>query len=366
MPICDICNGEGPGSIVPYAAFRRTVMDGGFDPFRAGLAPIDLGRDPANAYALWVQMVEQNQTDWFLCPRCHEVFQGAAATTPRAASRPKRSAVATETLAALRQRHPLPPPPTVPANTKPGLLAGLIGAPGKPWGDLTQARLLIQHGRFSEGRELIHRLLVHQPDLPTKLLFGFETQRPPRDERFKPSRVMTTLPPLERSGLAAIIGFSVRDYNLVQENLLPAMATPPRSDDGAFIMLAAAVASFDLWMQTQILFPRNRQIDSSIVSKPVKGLALLLERRHDEAWEVFQKGAADPASITAGYVQGLKVTLTRAEEEKLTNWARDNSELGLGLVLFDLGLDHARRAVFAPLAREFAGAPVGDACLRLA
>src|SRR5204862_167750 len=81
----------------------------------------------------------------------------------------------------------------------------------------------------------------------------------------------------------AMFGFSYIDYNRLGESLLDALDLPPNFEQGAFHLLLAFVAGADLWVQTQILYPRNRTMENAIVMRPVKALALLLERRHDEA-----------------------------------------------------------------------------------
>ncbi len=348
MTICDVCSCESDGASVPVREFQRLVAAGHFDPFRLGLAT---GRDSYSDdqnFAFWAGVVRGNETDWFLCHQCHRVYREATATTSRSGK-----VDLSESLESLRRLHPLAAQPAVPANWRPGFLAGIFGR-GKPWGDTNQAVALIRHGRIAEARELLLRLVAHSHELSARLLLCLESQRPPRDEALKPSTIIPSLPPKERAAVEALFGFAQLNYDWLGEAMLGATAQTADSEQGAFHLLLAFVAGADLWTQTQILHPRKRTIENAIVSKPTKALALLLERRHDEAWQFFCEGAAAPESIINGYRKNLGVDLSDAETQLLVRAARGYCEAGRGLILFDLGYEAERRVLFRRIALTFA------------
>jgi hypothetical protein len=359
---CDICNAEADGAVVPWREFQRVVAAGRFDPIRLGLAAGRASHTDAENFAFWAGVVRENETDWFLCHSCHRAYRETTAVS----APPTRAAGDDfpDSLETLRRLHPLPAPPAVPADWRPGLMAGIFGR-GKPWGDSDQAVALIRHGRIAEARELLLRLVAHRPgDLPAKLLLCLESRRPPRDEALKPSTIVPFLPAKERAAVDALFGFTQLDYDWLQNGLVDAIAQPPDSEPGAFHLLLAFVAGADLWFQTQILYPRKGAMESAIVTKPNKGLALLLERRHDEAWQILGEGAAEPESIIDTY-RKICTDLSSEEAKRLVRAMRGYCEIGRGLVLFDLGYEAERRSLFRQIVTTFTG-PVADACRLLA
>ncbi|SDS02856.1 hypothetical protein [Opitutus sp. GAS368] len=357
MGICDVCNAGSDGVTVPVRTFQRAVVDGKFNPFQLRLAVGRAGWSHDQNLAYWSKVVRENETDWFLCHACHRAFhaqtqsEAEAAATPRA---PVQEIGLPNSLEPLRRLHPLPPPPGVPADWKPGLKAGLFGR-GKPWGDAGQATALIRHGRISEARELLQRLVLHGTDNPTRLLFCFEGRRPPHDETFKIGKVVAELPPADKTLIDTLVAFGGRDYNWLGESFLAAAATRPSCEFAAFLLLADFVTMSDQWLQTQLLHPRKRVLESMIVCRPLRAVALLLERRHDEAWESFHHCITEPESIVTAYEKALQLPATPAERAKLTDAGRIYGEVGLGLVLFDLGYTSERRTHFARLAPRLGG-----------
>lgn len=363
MTICDICNAAADGVVVPWREFQRAVAAGRFDPIRLGLAAGRASHTDAENFTFWARVVRENETDWFLCHSCHRVYR----ETTAASASPTRAAGdgLPDSLETLRRLHPLPAPPAVPADWRPGFMAGIFGR-GKPWGDSDQALALIRHGRIAEARELLLRLVAHrQGDLPARLLLCLESLRPPRDEALKPSTIVPSLPAAERAAVDALFGFSQIDYDWLGNAMLDATAQPPESEPGAFHLLLAFVAGADLWLQTQVLHPRKRAIESAIVIKPGKALALLLERRHDEAWQIFGEGVAEPESIVDTYRKVLGADISPGEAESLVRAMRDYCEIGRGLILFDLGYEAERRSLFRQIIPTSSG-PVADACRLLA
>jgi len=269
------------------------------------------------------------------------------------------------TLASLRAMHPLPAPPGVPADWRPGFLARLFGR-AKPWGGCDEAVALVRHGRIAEARELLLRLVAHGADTPTRLFFCLESLRPPADATLLLSKVVPSLPPVEKHAVDALVAFGQRDYGWLAEAVLATAEVRPAAELGAFVALAGFVAASDLWLQTQLLQPRRRELTSSIVCRPAKALALLMERRHDEAWQTFQAGVADPASIVASYEKVLELQATPEERDFLTFAAAGYCDIGLGLVLFDLGYEVERRALFARLAPRGGASHLTQACQLLA
>jgi hypothetical protein len=366
MPICDVCNADAEGVTVPYREFQRAALEGGFDPFMLGLCAGRAEWSRAQNLDYWNRLVRENQTDWFLCHDCHRALpvRGHSAREPAPSRAAIGSADLPSTLEELRRRHPLPPQPGVPADWKPGFFRGLFGTP-KPWGALEEAVALLRHGRIAEARELFRRHRAQSDDLAARLWLAFESRRPPTDPAIKASELVPGLPQPERAAVEALIAFSQLDGQWLGDSMLAAMAAAANSELGAFLQLAAFVAGSDLWMQTQLLHPRGRTVASMFVVKPVKALALMLERRHDEAWALASEGAADPGFAADSYARNLALQPTAAEAATVNDAARDYCAIVLGLILFELGHDAARRAHFARLAQHCTG-HVATACRQLA
>jgi hypothetical protein len=346
MASCDICNREGPNAIVPCATFRRAVLVDGLDPFRLDLVP---GRMRANAAAdldAWRGLVRADDTDWGLCAVCHAAFEGVTATRVAPVVRSNLPA----SLAALRATHSLPAPPEVPANWRAGFFARLFSRPA-PWGGPQEAVALVRHGRIAEARELLRRLVANGDDGGARLCYCLESLRPPQDPALLVGKVVPSLPEADKLAVDMLVAFVQGDYNWLGEALLAAAKTQPDSPIGAFLLLAGFVGGSDLWLQTQLLHPRHRELSSRIVSRPVKAIALLLERRHDEAWQVFQEGVADPDSVLTSYAKLLQVEPTGQERQDLASAVGTYCDIGLGLVLHDLGYEVERRAHFERLPR---------------
>ncbi len=352
MPICDVCSAEAEGVTVPVRVFQRAVADGKFNPFRLGLATGRADWSEGENLAYWAKVVRENETDWFLCHACHRAFHAQTQSGAGAPARPPQREPAAggglpAKLETLRRLHPLPAQPGVPADWKPGLFGGLFGAP-KPWGGVADAVMLLRHGRIAEARELLKRLVAHdRNNLAARLWLSLESRRPPHDETIKASVLVPALPRPERDALETLIAFATANGEWLGEAFLAAMERPAGSELGAFLQVAAFVAAGDMWMQTQLLHPRGRAMESVIVTKSVKAFAQFLERRHDEAWTLANEVASDPAAVVESYGRNLKISPTAQETETLTTVARNCANLILGLILFDLGYDAERRALFA-------------------
>ncbi len=353
MPICDVCNAEADGVTVSVRVFQRAVADGKFNPFRLGLATGRADWSESENLAYWAKVVRENETDWFLCHACHRAFHAqtqSGAGAPAHLVQPPGAAggdLLPESLEELRRRHPLPAQPGVPADWKPGFFGGLFGSP-KPWGGVDDAVMLLRHGRIAEARELLKRLVAHDGNnLAARLWLSLESRRPPHDETIKAGVLVPALPRPERDALETLIAFATMNGAWLGEAFLAAMERPAGSELAAFLQVAAFVAGGDLWMQTQLLHPRGRTVESVIVTKSVKAFAQFLERRHDEAWNLAHEAASDPAAVIGSYGRNLKISPTAQETATLTTAARNYSQLILGLILFDLGYDAERRPLFA-------------------
>jgi hypothetical protein len=353
MPICDVCNAEADGVTVSVRVFQRAVADGKFNPFRLGLATGRADWSESENLAYWAKVVRENETDWFLCHACHRAFHAqtqSGAGAPAHLVQPSGAAggdLLPESLEELRRRHPLPAQPGVPADWKPGFFGGLFGSP-KPWGGVDDAVMLLRHGRIAEARELLKRLVAHDGNnLAARLWLSLESRRPPHDETIKAGVLVPALPRPERDALETLIAFATMNGAWLGEAFLAAMERPAGSELAAFLQVAAFVAGGDLWMQTQLLHPRGRTVESVIVTKSVKAFAQFLERRHDEAWNLAHEAASDPAAVIESYGRNLKISPTAQETATLTTAARNYSQLILGLILFDLGYDAERRPLFA-------------------
>lgn len=360
MTICDVCSSEAEGVAVPVREFQRHVAAGRFDPIRLRLVEGHPGKGDAGNFAFWSAVVSQNETDWFLCHHCHAVYLGCTAEPAPSAAKSEGGAMnrlisgLPHSLDEIRRRQPQSAPPQIPADWRPGFLSGLFGR-GKPWGGTGEAVSLIRHGRIAEGRELLLRIVAHSSEVSARLVLCLESRRQPEFAGFNPSTIIASLPAAERAGVDAMFAFTKLDYTWLEKAFMEATERVPTSELAAFFLMMALVGAGDLWLQTQILFPRKGQIEGAINAASSKGLALLLERRHGEAWEVFRACIADPDKSIAGYGRTLRVELSAEENGKLAGALRDFCVIGCGLVLFDLGCDAERRAHFRTLAPTFTG-----------
>jgi len=364
MLMCDICNSEASsaadGAIVTARDFRENVRGGNFDPFRLSLVEVNNLKSREENHALWCQVVDANEADWFLCAECNRAYQAASAgRKPRVAAvdRPTpagSAAVLPQTLDTLRRTQPRPALPPVPADWKPGLLAGLFGPP-KPWGDTLQAAELIRQGRIAEGRELLRRIAAHSKELDARLHLCLESLRPPDDDRIVPNNVFPMVPREQRDSVTAIRAFFLRDGNQLGESFLAASDRPLPTAYSAHCFLLAWLAFSDTWLQTQILHPRKRQVDSVMMTGVVKAFTLVLSRRFDEAWLLFGEATAAPENIMELYQKQLKVELEPAERRRLVSTVQLTARVGQGLVLAELGHTQLSRPHFHTLAAEFEG-----------
>lgn len=88
---CDICSTSGSGTIVTANQIREAVFKKHFDPFALGLFSSEVmraaGKTAEGAYQDWLPMVQRDNTDWNLCPRCFAAIrpylgQGSEQATP--------------------------------------------------------------------------------------------------------------------------------------------------------------------------------------------------------------------------------------------------------------------------------------------
>ncbi len=364
MLMCDICNSEASsaadGAIVPARDFRQNVRNGSFDPFRLGLVVVNNLKSNEENHALWRQVVEANEGDWFLCAECNRAYQAASASRkPQVAAvdRPTpagSAAVLPQTLDTIRRIQPRPALPPVPADWKPGLLAGMFGPP-KPWGDTQQAAELIHQGRIAEGRELLWRIAAHSKELDARLHLCLESLRPPDDDRIVPNHVFPMVPREQRDSVTAIRAFFLRNGNQLGESFLAAADKPLPTAFSAHCFLLASLAVSDFWMQTQILHPRKREVDSVLITGVIKAFTQILARRFDEAWLLFGEAAAAPESTMEMYQRQLKVELEPPELRRLMSTVQLTARVGQGLVLAELGYTQLSRPHFHALAAEMEG-----------
>lgn len=259
-------------------------------------------------------------------------------------------------LETLSQSYPWPAPPPVPPNWKPGF-ASLLSGKRKPWGDYSQARALIRHGKIPEARELLERILA-VPRAESEwgqadVLLGLETMRPP-DGLVAPQSLWSLLPKAELDAFLALKQFTTMDYAALQHYLPGADKALPSCPEGAALLLMAFVGASDLAIQVLMNAANGHKIDGMIVTAPVKGLALLLNRQHHESWKRFHAGVSNPNAVMEAYKKSSNGTLSPSLSQGLAERIRGYCRIGLGLVLFDFGLESVRREYFKSLVPDFA------------
>jgi hypothetical protein len=266
----------------------------------------------------------------------------------------------------LRRQYPLPALAPVPPDWKGGFKSALFGV-AQPWGDYAQARALIAHDRIAEARALLDRIMAHegvahQPQVA--VLAALESMRTPDGYRH-PQSFWAQFRDAEGQSLIALKRFTIRDYQKLQQYLLQVEKLSPQNIEAANVVLLAYIGASDLAMQVMLsVYAGGREPRSVIVVESIKAVALLLERRPAEAWDIFHKGVRNPASIVESY-QGAKVPVPHTADKSLIMDFKAYCEIGLGLVMFDTGLDVPRRAYFKDLAPQLQGG-VAAACRLLA
>ena len=74
MPVCDICNAPGVGTLVSADKIRHAAALG-FNPFASDPAARLLGMSSDFQYEAWKQQVARDTTDWNVCPKCMKILE---------------------------------------------------------------------------------------------------------------------------------------------------------------------------------------------------------------------------------------------------------------------------------------------------
>jgi hypothetical protein len=225
----------------------------------------------------------------------------------------------------------------------------MVRASGKdlPWGDFTSAWTLLKNGKIEEGRELLRRLCKHHPSDRDNLALGaFEGLRAPEDRK-ESSRLIGELhrlfPDAGEFHALRTIGLFDRSPRLAYESF--------RENHGkttgilcTFLIHLQEVAISDI--QHQVLFANlGTTIEFSIVQPVLKGVALFLLRRQQEAVAMFVKGYREADQMPALYMRHLGITLTQFQRQSLASMIQLDCLRGLYLTLFDLGLDDLAKGI---------------------
>jgi hypothetical protein len=166
------------------------------------------------------------------------------------------------------------------------------------------------------------------------MAYCLEGLRPP--DGIKTENFLHSLPPCEREALASLIAWRADNAQKGPESLMKSWENEVASDHGAFIVLLAWLAWSDVSLQTHILYPLGRTAEFGLAVTPLKGHAQLMLRRHEEAWETFSRGGANPAQTVDIYRKELGVSPDADTERQLTRMIQEYCLTGKALVLYDL------------------------------
>lgn len=85
MAVCDICSNPGLGTTIGAADMRKAVKKKNFNPLKEGLIKDPMALAGGDAwYAGWKNMVNQDTSDWNICPRCMAKLEPYLSGKPKA------------------------------------------------------------------------------------------------------------------------------------------------------------------------------------------------------------------------------------------------------------------------------------------
>jgi hypothetical protein len=98
MAVCDICSTPGTGTIISAEDMKRAVFKKGFNPLSAGLVRDPMAQmDKTGWYAGWKSIVQQDTSDWNICPNCMGKLKPFLGGTPKPTG-VKKATVSTDSI----------------------------------------------------------------------------------------------------------------------------------------------------------------------------------------------------------------------------------------------------------------------------
>jgi hypothetical protein len=224
----------------------------------------------------------------------------------------------------------------------------------KPQGSARDAFRLLQTGKIDEGRELLRRLIKHEPGNFEALALGlFEVIRPPKDgpEARRRAEMLDRLDPRANENLSIFIcatwtdpsDLTIHRYNDLSKSI-------PRCIHGYAFRLLATIAMCD--MEIQSVMRPGQQIESAHVTFALKGVANLELRNHEIARDCFSRGAEEADAIPDFYSESLQVPVSEQGSAHLVERYRLLCETGLALTLRDQGRSTEAREILRRLAAQ--------------
>ena len=224
----------------------------------------------------------------------------------------------------------------------------------RPQGSACDAFRLLQKGKIDEGRELLRRLIKHEPGNFEALALGlFEIIRPPKDgpEAKRRAEMLERLDPGANENLSIFIcatwtepsDLTIRRYDDISKST-------PRCIHGHAFRLLATIAMCDMEIQGAIR--PGQLVTSANVTFALKGVANLELRNHEIARDCFSRGAQEADAIAVFYSERLNVPFSAQASAHLVERYRLLCETGLALTLRDQGRSSEAREIFHRLAAQ--------------
>jgi hypothetical protein len=224
----------------------------------------------------------------------------------------------------------------------------------RPDGTARDAFRLLQAGNIDRGRELLRRLIKHEPANFEALALGlFEIIRPPKDgpEARRRGEMLDRLDPGANENLSIFVCATWTDpSDLTIRRYSDISKSTPRCIHGHAFRLLATIAMSDMEIQSGIR--PGQQITSANVTYALKGLANLELRNHEIARDCFSRGAQEADAIVEFYSERMKVPVSVQASANLVEGYRLLCETGLALTLRDQGRTSEAGKIFHRLAAQ--------------
>jgi tetratricopeptide (TPR) repeat protein len=225
----------------------------------------------------------------------------------------------------------------------------------KPLGDTAEAFRLLQKGEIDEGRELLRRLCKHEPDnFEANLLGAFELLRRPQDRQAsleRKMRVAAIAPKCCEDDALQVVATWTTPSDFTTECFERMSRSTPRCAHGYAIMMLGQLCMSDAAARAAL--QPGKPLESVTITGVIKATALFMERRQDEALDIYRKGKDRAVKIPDLYEEHLKMDIPAKKRNVIVESYRSLCSIGEALVLRDTGKMDEAREIFARTADEY-------------
>lgn len=224
----------------------------------------------------------------------------------------------------------------------------------KPWGTARDAFALIQQQKIEDGRELLRRLVKHEPaNIEAATLRVYEITRPPelRAEAVRILEAMEKLAPgANELDSLFVTGTWTNPSQQTIERYARLDKSEPRSLFGHAYRVTAALCMSDLHWKLDL--KPGFEIESMTVTGLIKATAGLQLRQHSAALDGFRNGAEKADETPDLYEKHLHIRILPEEREAMKGTYRHLCRIGAALTLWEMGRNDESRREFSQLAHD--------------